>query len=54
MVAKHDVDPTPVSHAIADRIIALRDVKWGMLRIAKELRIGTGTVHRVVREQAGA
>jgi len=41
----------PVPKATEDKIIALRDAKWGMLKIAKELGIGTGTVQRVVKAQ---
>ena len=42
----------PVGQKITDQILSLRGTGVGMLRIAKTLGVGTGTVQRVIREAA--
>ncbi len=42
----------PVGQKIEAKILALRGTGIGMLKIARTLGVGTGTVQRVVREAA--
>ena len=43
-----------ISPGIEKRILGLLRAKKGMLAIAKELGVGSGTVQRIAREMAGA
>jgi DNA invertase Pin-like site-specific DNA recombinase len=44
--------PRNGSERLASRMLKLRHQGWGLLRIGRELRIGTRTVQRILSERA--